>query len=36
MKCKHKGCNNNRFWRLWAMRYCYEHAFEFARKAQEK
>ena len=36
MKCKHKGCNQNRFWRLWAMRYCYEHAFEFARKAQEK
>lgn len=30
MKCKHKDCNNNRFWRLWAIGYCYKHAFEFA------
>ena len=40
MKCKHKDCNNNRFWRLWAIGYCYKHAFEFAKailkKASEK
>jgi len=36
MKCKHKGCEKERFWRLWAVGYCYDHAFKYARKAQEK
>ena len=36
MKCKHNGCEKERFWRLWAIGYCYDHAFKYARKAQEK
>jgi len=36
MKCKHNGCGKERFWRLWAVGYCYDHAFKYARKAQEK
>lgn len=35
-KCKHKGCDHKRFLRLWAVGYCYEHAFEHAKKSKER
>jgi hypothetical protein len=34
--CKHAKCGKQRFWRLWAVGYCYEHAFEHAKKCREK
>lgn len=31
-KCKHTGCDNKRFLRLWACGYCYNCAFKYAPK----
>ena len=36
MKCKHKECNQNRFWRLWAVGYCVKHAFENKINCEKK